>query len=388
MQSTDTEQENESSVLTQRRTAEAYQRQESESLSKALPEGIRQDGNVVIEKTVKYFPIYLNIINGAIWGVIARRLLNKLTAEGSYLSGVVWANFTACFVMGLSVDSVQVWSTLVKEGLYGGNKGAIPLYVGITTGFCGTCSSFLSFILDIFNFSVDTVHSTYPSFQGRKGFIDFCAVLLAQIGLSTLGFLMGKHMIGGFDEYIPKMSHKVYKAVEIISMAIGFGIYVASIVLAGVEKGTAWREWMFSIIFAPPGAILRFYASKYLNGKLNNFPFGTFIVNVFGSILLATFTLLQRGVTQSQTSSGFNSENIHYVVPQVIGCTVLSGLEDGFCGALTTVSTFVVELNALKVPYAYRYAIISIFLSIALVYVELGTFFWTGHVMGSNCKSR
>ena len=58
-----------------------------------------------LDKTQKYYPVILNIVHGAIWGVLVRKGLMLLTTySGSFLSGVIWANFAACVVMGLAID--------------------------------------------------------------------------------------------------------------------------------------------------------------------------------------------------------------------------------------------------------------------------------------------
>src|SRR5262249_28916226 len=63
---------------------------------------------------------------------------------------------------------------------------------------------------------------------------------------------------------------------------------------------------------------------------------GTFIVNISGSLIYAACILLQ-------SYKGIN----------LIGCKVLQGVEDGLCGCLTTVSTWVVEITSLRRTYIY-----------------------------------
>ena len=88
-----------------------------------------------LDKTQKYYPVILNIVHGAIWGVLVRKGLMLLTTySGSFLSGVIWANFAACVVMGLAIDGEVFWIRLLEEKDYP-NKGAIPVYTGLTTGF-------------------------------------------------------------------------------------------------------------------------------------------------------------------------------------------------------------------------------------------------------------
>lgn len=358
-------------TLTRRQTRENYQELEAKSLSESLPEGINLGSTrnkLIYDKTLKYYPIYLNIINGAIWGVLTRKGLMLLTTyDGSYLSGVVWANFAACLVMGILVDSNRIWTALVEEP---SNKGTIPLYIGITTGFCGTCSSYLSLILEAFTESSNVHHSGYPN--AAYGIMQFLSVVIAQLGVSIFGFSMGKNIIELLDSRLPKLTKKAYQRIEFASMSIGVATYITSIVLAGVLK--SWRSWMFSIIFAPPGALIRFYMSKYFNARIRNFPLGTFIINVGGTLVLSCLYIVGRG----RRGDG-------RILTSIIGCQIVTGLDDGFCGALTTISTFVVELCALKTYSSYRYGLVSIAVSFSLVVITLGAYQWSVGLVDPLC---
>ena len=60
-----------------------------------------------------------------------------------------------------------------------------------------------------------------------------------------------------------------------------------------------------------------------------------------------------------------------------VGCQVLQGMMDGFCGCLTTVSTWVVELQGLRVRHAYLYGSISVGIGVGLMVIVMGSFLWT-----------
>lgn len=65
-----------------------------------------------------------------------------------------------------------------------------------------------------------------------------------------------------------------------------------------------------------------------------------------------------------------------------IGCQVLQGVMDGFCGCLTTVSTWVAEIHGLssqdgKKKYAYWYAGASVLGGLGLMVVIMGSVRWS-----------
>jgi fluoride ion exporter CrcB/FEX len=122
-----------------------------------------------------------------------------------------------------------------------------------------------------------------------------------------------------------------------------------------------WRgRAVFALVFSPLGCLGRFYASIYLNNKIASFPLGTFVVNIFGTAIIGMTYDLQ-----------------HVPLGGVIGCQVLQGIEDGFCGCLTTVSTWVIELTSLRRRNAYRYGGASVIIALCFLIVIMGSLQWT-----------
>lgn len=91
-----------------------------------------------------------------------------------------------------------------------------------------------------------------------------------------------------------------------------------------------------------------------------SFPLGTFSVNVFGTAVLGMAWVLA-----------------HVPLGGTVGCQVLQGVEDGFCGCLTTVSTWVAELSALRRRHAYAYGAVSVGVSLAVLVIIMGGLRWT-----------
>lgn len=72
------------------------------------------------------------------------------------------------------------------------------------------------------------------------------------------------------------------------------------------------------------GSVLRFLIGKWLNNSENGFPYGTFVANILGSLLIG---LILGYAAKSETFSQNQ--------------TLL--LATGFCGGFTTFSTFAYE---------------------------------------------
>ena len=99
---------------------------------------------------------------------------------------------------------------------------------------------------------------------------------------------------------------------------------------------------------------------------------GTLLANASATALVSLAFLLQR---VQPLGSGLS----------LVRCQALQGIEDGFCGSLSTVSTFVVELEALVCEgdrgksewKAWAYGAVSVCLGIALVVLVLGSGWWS-----------
>jgi CrcB protein len=97
---------------------------------------------------------------------------------------------------------------------------------------------------------------------------------------------------------------------------------------------------------AAVGAPLRYLADRAVQARHDSvFPWGTWCVNVAGSFLLG---LLATGVSEGAVSGG-----------------AMAALGAGFCGALTTYSTFGYETFRLVEQGASAFALINVVGSIA-----------------------
>ena len=124
------------------------------------------------------------------------------------------------------------------------------------------------------------------------------------------------------------------------------------------------RQATAALLFAYPGTLARYFLSVWFNPRLKAIPLGTFTANASGTALLGAFRVLQSTPIPISPNA----------------CTILQGLSDGYCGCLTTISTFAAELDTLGVGGAWVYAAMSWATGQLLLLVVLGSSFWTGRM--------
>ncbi|KAK6538887.1 hypothetical protein TWF694_010445 [Orbilia ellipsospora] len=299
------------------------------------------------KERVDLFTTFCWLIFFSILGALARVGLSALTTyPGSPVAGVIWANFAGSFVMGFMAEEIRFFaavpaqkektepetsngeSDVAEDNHWSIDKKAIPLYIGITTGFCGSLTSFSSWMRDSF-WAMSNTSPVHPRHRGND-VEALLAQFIATVALSVGGLKCGAHIALFLRPVIPTMPKDFRPHLDIMGMFLGISCWIGIVMMAiFVPK---WRGIvLFAGVFAPIGTMMRFMASRKFNPRFPTFPLGTFMVNVGGSILDATFILLQ-----------------NYGGVGVIGCQVLQGLEDGLCGCLTTVSTWVVEITSLR----------------------------------------
>lgn len=327
----------------------------------------------IIETEVVNVHENLTAIIGALFffsicGVLIRIGLNRLELyDGQPVIQVMYAQFTGCVIIGFLLEfKIRI------ESKYH------TVFVGMSTGLCGSITTFSGVILvaskefyNIKNKNRDTFHSIL----GGLG------VLMVCFGLSFIGFTFGRHIAMAFVKAKDSQNSKIQKLkylaarcfhratinkVDCLLIVLGLASYAVTIAL--VIAVTSGRDITFSMLFAPFGTLLRWRLGK-LNPKFPRFPLGTFIVNIGGSLILVIFYLL--GIT---------------IIKSMVVCDVFFGIMDGFCGCLTTISTFVVESTGLDNKYGYRYAVISIVVAQVIMAVGFGIYVGTGRVTSTFCS--
>ncbi|KAG8161842.1 hypothetical protein KVR01_008829 [Diaporthe batatas] len=256
-------------------------------------------------------------------------------------------------------------------------KKTIPLYIGLATGFCGSFTSFSSFMRDTFlAVSNDLTYGGNTATTPRNGgysFMALLAVVIITVTASLSGLVAGAHLASALEPAVPSLPFLITRRVaDRLAVPLAWGCWAGAVVLAAVPPADHWRGVaVFSLVLAPLGTLARFYLSLWLNGLRPAFPLGTFAANVLGTAVLGMAWDLQRVP----------------LVPLggVVGCQVLQGVEDGFCGCLTTVSTWVAELAGLRRRHAWVYGVASVVAGFALMVAVMGGLRWSDGFAALQC---
>ena len=182
----------------------------------------------------------------------------------------------------------------------------------------------------------------------------------------TFGIHIGTALVSVIPK-IPPPSIASRRTIPVLSVLVYFATFPTYFRLSASFRHQATAALLFSF----PGTFTRYVLSILLNPRLQLFPLGTLMANGLGTSLLAMFHVLQ-GLPQP-------------VSPSV--CSILQGLADGYCGCLTTVSTFAAEMNALVVWKRWLYGTVSIVMGQVLMVVILGSTIWTGNASArASCR--
>lgn len=321
------------------------------------------------------------------WGTLARLGLEAITLYPNtpFSSRVLWPNVGGSFVLGALTEDRRLfrkewgrpdpdasWST------HGKVKKTIPLFIGLATGFCGCFTSFSSFIRDAFLALTNALESpaprspyhtdvSVPSRSGGFSFLALLAIIIIEPAVSLSALKAGAHFALLLQPVTPVISFRLTrKFLDPLGIVLAFVCWFGAIIISIFPAGNSihWRfRAAFPLVFAPLGCLLRFYASKHMNALMPSFPLGTFAANIFGTIVLGMAWDLQHA-----RSIGASSH---------VSCSVLQGIMEGFCGCLTTVSTWVLELSTLRRRHAWMYGLASVWVGVAFLVIIMGSMGWT-----------
>ncbi|CAI4780942.1 BCN_G0052440.mRNA.1.CDS.1 [Saccharomyces cerevisiae] len=107
------------------------------------------------------------------------------------------------------------------------------------------------------------------------------------------------------------------------------------------------------------------------------FPLGTFLANVFATLLIGIFTMVQRGKKHFSTDVS-NCELVEFM--SYCFCVNIR-----ICGTLSTISTFINEGYKLSFINMLIYYTVSIAISYCLLVITLGSYAWTRGLTNPIC---
>lgn len=362
--------------------------------------------------------LHLNLAFFGFLGFLAREGFTRLCAHQGPLNGVLWSNFTGSLWMGYINKHPFVRSSNISHRSSSKKKADFALYTALTTGFAGSLTTFSSFILESFVLGANIVPP--PKLQNGQPISSLnypapgwgtpmtLAYILTTLCVSLGGYICGQHLASMFlsvgtvsSEKSPKpasfcrllvtpfsegLTSKTITYLEYfvallggICYALVLALAIASEVLRGGTRfNNDWRFWLFGLIFTPPAVFLRYWLCR-INPKIfpDRFPVGTFACNIIATALLGGLSILQRGGVEG-------SSIVRHIQHGTIKCDMVLALEDGFCGSLSTISTFIAELYKLRLKNLYIYGFISVTVAFGCMVITFGSYIWT-HGINEHC---
>lgn len=250
----------------------------------------------------------------------------------------------------------------------------VPLHIGLATGFCGSFTTYSAFMRDSFEALAGMAGTTTSTPSPGQDFLSVAAVLITTLSLAIAGLKTGAHVAIFLKRFERRLPRNIMPSLDRAAVVFAIVLWASAIVMATIlstrlrGESVWWGQMFLSLAFAPLGTLVRFKASMWLNSRIVGFPLGTFCVNMFGTLVLAVVWDLQRLPNHGIAAN---------IGGDLVSCQILQAIEDGFCGCVTTVSTWVLELSTLRRRHSYQYGFASIVTSLMIVVVVMGPLKWT-----------
>jgi CrcB protein len=295
------------------------------------------------DEVIDQFVMFCVIALACIAGAYIRLGLSFLTIWHIETSvNYRYFNFLGSFLMGFLLRHRPLVFERSKGQFYR------YFYVALTTGLCGSITSFSTLQAECNkSFFLQWDYSWGNNFASHNGgkFIEWLMCMFGGVAQPLVSFYVGKHAA----DLSPLLRWKELKTLQPTTESIilkglcaSLFLYLLLVIVCGAVYQRALYH-VFMSCFAVVGGYLR-YRLAHFNLIYREFPFGTFIANIAGSWMFAIILVISK----------FGTE--YY---DVVGQAALYGVLAGFCGCLTTISTFVKELSELPAGSAYRYGIAS-----------------------------
>ena len=252
----------------------------------------------------------------------------------------------------------------------------LNLSVAITTGYCGSLTTWSTFQMQLWqSYTYIDRSPTYVNMSPKGAAFDVISNIISTTCISTssvnLGVQLGKRLQ---DRIRFKKSYQNQRNVStFISILLGLVSYAIVLALSLHPNTHNLRSWTYSLLFAPAGAYIRYRLSVMFNRPTFYIPWGTLTANNVGTI----FTSLGFGLMHLKGSSQST----------FVRCDVLRALQDGLGGSTSTVSTMANELVSMNsLGRAWKYSLMSLGFGQAIMIVIAGSMKWSSKGFESLCS--
>jgi fluoride exporter len=170
-------------------------------------------------------------------------------------------------------------------------KKTLPLYIVLAIGFCGSFTTFSSFVGDIFLALANDMAPVNVPHNGGYSFMAVPAVRILTVSLSLAGLFVGAHIAIALQPFTPSLPFAfTRRIIDRVFVLLGWGSWLGAVLLCALHPdggGMSPETWRGrALVFAPIGCLGRFYASLYLNGRFTAFLLGTFAINTLSTLVL------------------------------------------------------------------------------------------------------
>lgn len=298
---------------------------------------------------------------------------------------VMYAQMLGCFVLGYASE-FQAWCMA-------GPRLHRLLYIGVASGLCGSITTFSAWMFESARLGLVQLDMSYGSIGGTYHggrFLEWALALWQGIVLPLAALHGGQHAAQVYLARAAQRSAEARLRAQALlpagspplpplpatappgllrhwhayAEAAVLALYcVATALVVALPVALGWHFIAWSCALGACGAYLRHQLAAWnkappawpplccaplhraLGSDRGCFPLGTFTANAIGSWVLAA------ALAASKLGTSY-----HDIPAQA----ALYGLATGFCGCLTTMSTFVLELNSLPRSAAYFYCLASL----------------------------
>ncbi|KAG8803341.1 hypothetical protein FRC16_006086 [Serendipita sp. 398] len=285
----------------------------------------------------------------SIFGLLARLGIEAITTYSNQsVFTLAWVQAVGCLVMGIA----QSQKTYIMA-FYP------PLYLGITTGFCGSLTTFAGWQRDVF---IAWTNKPFNEASGWQSFIDGATRLLFTQAISMGSFLLGLSIGHHEFQVTPSIPpRKLRLLIAVVSLLAYIACFPLFFLLSPSYRSMATA----ALLFSWPGSLTRHLFGSFLNARVPHFPLGTFLSNMLGTCVTSVAYVLQ------------NLDAIHC---NITAMALLQGLSDGYAGCLSTVSTYAVEVNLMSRRHGWRYVLASWITAQLILVLIVGSPKWSGHL--------